>query len=849
MIINAEASKQQLQKKLRPSESISEPSHSNNKHNSLLYNIFITFRTYVVDCFDSQVWAILIFLLTILTLFLDDFRIWLMPLRYDYSVACIMLAIFSLFSMEFVLNCALRYNYLLQFFFWMDLFCLLSLICDIPWFFNPLMGLNSYNPNENQSAASNINQTNHYSTVINRSSRIIRFVRLIRLVRIAKLFELAAVYTHKYVNPSTSSSGGAANPNNKPSQVGQHLSEQTTRKVVILVLLMLFSLPLLQPHESNSALQYSLRELSLLSDPSAFANNTSAASWNYASRVSEISFLMNYYGNVLYLNITSPDPLMQYTFIDPSLGDYRPTEVRAVDYDNVEAFFSIRWDQQRRGLYNIIMTIVVLCLLIIGAILFNRNNHRMVIVPIERMMATIVALQQNPLAKASLHAENGAAGTNPFSADAAGNNHMLRDPSSETGMLERTLEKLTSLLQVGFGDAGSKMIQKCMQLNASGDLDPLVDGTKMQAIFGFCDIRRFTDATECLKEDVMMYVNEIAAIVHGQVSNCDGNPNKNIGDAFLLVWRLPVETEELQAISDANQLHQSQASSASINQLNSNGVSLQNLAALKRVDAKLSLQVSSLADKALVSFLRVIAEIHASEELKKYSENPLIKKQFSDFTVTLGFGLHVGWAIEGPIGSRYKIDASYLSPHVNLAESLEGTTKLYGVKLLMSGEFACLLSPYCKQFIRLVDCIKIQGKENKMELWTFDIQQKALDDITNTNTQQNNEEGKSDPNSPMVGINSVLHIGRSVPISSSLAHHFVRNSRLSALQFGMSGQFFECHRLGISSYMAGDWSKAKTYLTEALAHKPNDQPTKVILNYIKEFNFTAPESWKGYREL
>ena len=28
--------------------------------------------------------------------------------------------------------------------------------------------------------------------------------------------------------------------------------------------------------------------------------------------------------------------------------------------------------------------------------------------------------------------------------------------------------------------------------------------------------------------------------------------------------------------------------------------------------------------------------------------------------VTLGFGLHCGWAIEGAIGSEYKIDASYL---------------------------------------------------------------------------------------------------------------------------------------------------------------------------------------------
>ena len=41
----------------------------------------------------------------------------------------------------------------------------------------------------------------------------------------------------------------------------------------------------------------------------------------------------------------------------------------------------------------------------------------------------------------------------------------------------------------------------------------------------------------------------------------------------------------------------------------------------------------------------------------------------------MGFGLHVGWAIEGAIGSNYKIDASYLSPNVNLASRLEAACK------------------------------------------------------------------------------------------------------------------------------------------------------------------------------
>ena len=59
----------------------------------------------------------------------------------------------------------------------------------------------------------------------------------------------------------------------------------------------------------------------------------------------------------------------------------------------------------------------------------------------------------------------------------------------------------------------------------------------------------------------------------------------------------------------------------------------------------------------------------------------------------MGFGLHVGWAIEGAIGSEYKIDASYLSPNVNMASRLEAATKQFGTSILMSEDFACMLSP------------------------------------------------------------------------------------------------------------------------------------------------------------
>jgi len=78
-----------------------------------------------------------------------------------------------------------------------------------------------------------------------------------------------------------------------------------------------------------------------------------------------------------------------------------------------------------------------------------------------------------------------------------------------------------------------------------------------------------------------------------------------------------------------------------------------------------------------------------------------------NYRVALGFGLHIGWAIEGAIGSTFKIDASYLSPNVNMSNTLEAATKEYGTPLLFTGELVELFSDKFKQEIRKVDSVKI----------------------------------------------------------------------------------------------------------------------------------------------
>jgi class 3 adenylate cyclase len=60
------------------------------------------------------------------------------------------------------------------------------------------------------------------------------------------------------------------------------------------------------------------------------------------------------------------------------------------------------------------------------------------------------------------------------------------------------------------------------------------------------------------------------------------------------------------------------------------------------------------------------------------------RKELSDFEVKLSFGMHLGWAIEGAIGSDFKIEASYLSPNVNIAARLKSACYQYGVPFIFS---------------------------------------------------------------------------------------------------------------------------------------------------------------------
>lgn len=194
----------------------------------------------------------------------------------------------------------------------------------------------------------------------------------------------------------------------------------------------------------------------------------------------------------------------------------------------------------------------------------------------------------------------------------------------------------------------------------------------------------------------MLFVNEVADIVHTVVDKFSGAPNKNIGEAFLLVWKFPEGDVEMDPVTEDLSLRKNN-------------------------------RVSAIADMAVVGFVKTICEVRKSYKLDRYSRNKEILAAIPNFRVNMGFGLHVGWAIEGAIGSDFKIDASYLSPNVNMASRLEAATRQFGVHILVSGNLIQIMTARTVSYMRHIDTVTVKGSIEPVQMWTCDLDITLLD--------------------------------------------------------------------------------------------------------------------------
>jgi class 3 adenylate cyclase len=280
-----------------------------------------------------------------------------------------------------------------------------------------------------------------------------------------------------------------------------------------------------------------------------------------------------------------------------------------------------------------------------------------------------------------------------------------------------TILRIGSLMKVGFGAAGVEIIRNNLAKGESKDgLVLNTQGTTVKCIFLFCDIRQFTDATESLQEEVFVFTNKIASVIHSICNSYGGSANKNVGDAFLMSWLLSDETSDGGATRRRS----------SFGARNNRGPNR-----LTRIQIK--------ADSALLAVIKISIALYNDkfflEDMTETKRGRLMKKIAKRMgpVVQMGFGLHCGKAVQGAIGTQRKLDATYVSDAVEFAEFLESSTKQFKVNMLMSDAFEGLLSPQVQRRCRKVDQILILEDDmdpddpdlveiaEKVDLYTYDM--------------------------------------------------------------------------------------------------------------------------------
>ena len=584
-----------------------------------------------------------------------------------------------------------------------------------------------------------------------------------------------------------------------------------------------------------------------------------------SSSVPDLFWYEDVFGNITEFELNDE----QYTKL-------RESEIVRISIQDTEArssvgLFSFRNEKREAAVVMLLSTIFIILVWFFGVTAFAGPVIVLVVIPIERMVRLLSMLMIDPLGYQSTRRYRRFVNEeNEITKNTRWTKEVLK--GMETSFLMSTILRIGSLMKVGFGSAGVEIIRRNLEKGQSKNMLMLnSQGSTVFCIFLFCDIRQFTDATECLQEEVFVFTNRIAAVVHSICHSYDGSANKNVGDAFLLSWTL--EEQDPGAGSQ------------------------------KKFTAR-----KNQADKALLSVVKICMALHHDdfyiETMTEGARNALLAKlsRRKGPVVQMGFGLHAGKAVQGAIGSQRKIDATYVSDAVERAEYLESATKRYGVKLLMSGSFHGLLHSSNRRRCRKVDQILLTNRdgdeddediisdENTMELWTFDMDIEALWEQKMKTKDPNEEEVKSESGSERNGrreISSRVQSRRNptkrlsfsglrsedfnetsafatptvpttldrsdsspkliLPSGPALynSNVWVSDEMRTIRQKYSDGLFFQKFNSGLQAFYSKDWQYAKQCF-QTILERFEDGPSRYFLNQIARHEEKPPRDFLPY---
>ena len=452
----------------------------------------------------------------------------------------------------------------------------------------------------------------------------------------------------------------------------------------------------------------------------------------------------------------------------------------------------------------------------------------------------------------------------------------------ETEQLITAVTTTTDLLRKCWGVAGAGIISSNLASEEGGGLtnyfNPTVPGKAVYAVFAFVSIDKFQRHLHALKGDIMILINDIAAVLHEEVFRWgyedSGQCNKNLGNAFLMVYRIGSVSEVMEKRARAEAVIFSGENTAkSLRRRHKYTQQQAKSHRLSKMQQRLSrshvdnIDLSTLpgmrafTDRALLGLLKTFAGIHREKKMLDWNNDFRLGAGVGAMSINLNFGMDAGWAVEGAVGSAYKIDATYLSPHVNMASRMMSATKQYGVYILLSQSVHKLLSENAQDKLRHIDTVTVKGSSVQQKIFTYDA--KPRSDFFLYSKTESQEDLDSDRYTPAI---------------------WNVDQDLVAMRNHISDEFMDVFNRGRDEYLAGNWPLAVQLLKSAdkimfqrvveegfdgqnstldanfqqsLADLNEDDervsmgdgPSQRIMKYIADMGGEAPSNWKGYRPL
>eukprot|EP00419_Tripos_fusus_P000885 CAMPEP_0172671918 /NCGR_PEP_ID=MMETSP1074-20121228/11217_1 /TAXON_ID=2916 /ORGANISM="Ceratium fusus, Strain PA161109" /LENGTH=891 /DNA_ID=CAMNT_0013489031 /DNA_START=403 /DNA_END=3078 /DNA_ORIENTATION=- len=511
---------------------------------------------------------------------------------------------------------------------------------------------------------------------------------------------------------------------------------------------------------------------------------------------------------------------------------YLPSSA-AEDKESFIVFFDVSKETRHQAMFSIGQTVFIIVMLFVASWDISRSLDRIVLHPIERMINTVQRIRADPLSVMSQLPETGEPQLTSRLGRCSGclrgkccgrRPRRQRQPTLETKILENMIIKLGHLLALGFGEAGSLIIFRNLENDDEG-VNAIHPGCRVEVICGVCKIQDFNVLTEVLQEKTMVFVNRVAKLVHSIVVGHLGASNKNLGDGFMLVWRMG------------------------------------------GLDAGPRARTAELS---VISFVQIVSAVTRDEQLAAFREHPMLLARLGKRRVGLSFGLHLGWSIEGAIGSEVKIDASYLSADVHFASILRAATRHYGVMILMSEALVRTCSRSLSCLLRPVDRVQFQGtRQHPTRLFTIDLDVEALipwvEDVrvvtrrasrhSRTLRDLSSARKRCQSDAILAGTpRRCLDKATQKKLWGESEPHelFSTDLHLRQMRTIYTAEFCQIYERGYLNYEAGEWPIASRDLLQTrsmLLSRPADGPSSALLAYMHSHDNAAPRNWPGYCKL